>query len=73
MRNFFKFDAKEARRSIFSTMDDTTSIRFGGMTSYLAVFIFGTGKYWTYISNAFLKFCYQGILDDGPSCVSEIN
>ncbi|KAK7847373.1 hypothetical protein CFP56_006691 [Quercus suber] len=24
-------------------MDDTTSIRFGGMTSYLAVFIFGTG------------------------------
>ena len=47
-----------ARRSISSTTDDTTLIRFGGMISYLAVSIFDTGKYWTYVSDAILKCCY---------------
>lgn len=35
---------QEARRSIFSTMDVITSIRFGEMIFYLAVFILDTGK-----------------------------
>jgi hypothetical protein len=51
---------QEARRSIFSIMDVITSIRFGEMIFYLAVFILDTGKCYLFIwmnSKCYLTAC----------------